>query len=186
MKNLIISLAAASVFFFIGCQENSITDPIANQPVEKPQVGIPDTYIHGIIPIETVLSDPYPVMNSFYRIIGQMEYDLRVFLTDPMLPVPQRYLSLHLETNAELQYFCTFHPFNEEDNLAGFISDVAEDYVPLGGNFVSLLEKTFTIQGREDGMVLKVRFNVTNDRIEINAMWLALPNNNVATIINHY
>lgn len=186
MKNLIISLAAASVLFVIGCQENSITDPIANQPVEKPQVGIPDTYIHGTIPIETVLSDPYLVMNSFYRIIGQMEYDLRVFQTDPMPPVPQRYLSLHLETNAELQYFCTFYPFNEEDNLDGFISDVSEDYIPLGGNFVSLLEKTFTIQGREDGMVLKVRFNVTNDRIEINAMWLALPNNNVATIINHY
>ena len=52
---------------------------------------------------------------------------------------------------------------------------------------MSLLEKTFTIQGRDDGMVLKVRFSVSNDRIELNAMWLALPNANaVATEINHY
>ena len=179
MKNLIISLAAASVLFVIGCQENSITDPIANEPVDKVQSGTPDTYFHGIIPLEGVLRDPYPVGNSFYRITGQIEFDFRMFYMDPIPPAPQRYASLHFETNADLQYFCTVCPFSEEDELAGFIADVSEDYVPLGGNYVSLLEKTFTIQGREDGMVLKVRFLVTYDSLELSTMWLALPNANV-------
>ena len=186
MKNLFVSLVAASVLFVIGCQENSITDPIANEPVEKIQPVIPDTYFHGSIPLENVLADPYPIGNSFYRISGQIDYDFRMFYMDPIPPAPQRYLSLHFETNADLQYFCTVCSPSPEDELAGFIADVSEDFVPLGGNYVSLLEKTFSIQGREDGMLLKVRFNVTNDRIEINAMWLALPNNNVATVINHY
>jgi len=186
MKNLIISLAAASVLFFIGCQENSITDPIANESSNKVQAVTPDTYFHGVIPLEGVLNDPYPVGNSFYRISGQIEYDFRILYMDPIPPVPQRYASLYFETNADLRYFCTVCSPSELDELSGFIAEVSEDFVPLGGNFASLLEKTFTIQGREDGMVLKVRFAVTNDRIELSAMWLALPNaNTVATEINH-
>jgi len=49
MKNLIISLAAASVLFVIGCQENSITDPIANESSHKVQVETTDTYLRGTI-----------------------------------------------------------------------------------------------------------------------------------------
>ena len=93
---------------------------------------------------------------------------------------------MRFETNADLEYFCTVCPPKEEDQLAGFISEVSEEFVPLGGNYVSLLEKTFTIQDREDGMVLKA-LSFSNDRIEFNAMWLALPTaNKEATKINHY
>ena len=187
MKNLFVSLLAASVLFVIGCQENSITDPIANEPVNKVQSGIPEPYISGIIPLEGVLSDPHHVGNSFYRISGQIEYDYRIFYMDPIPPVPQRYASLYFEANADLQYFCTVCQYSEQDNLAGYISDVSEDYVALGGNYVTLLEKTFPIQGGDDKMVLKARFLVTYNRVELSAMWLALPNANVvATEINHY
>lgn len=187
MKNLSISLVTVFVLFLIGCQENSITDPIANESSEKVQAESPDTYFHGIIPLEGLLNDPYPVGNSHYRISGQIEYDFRILYMDPIPPAAQRYASLYFEVNADLQYFCTLYPFSPEDNLSGFITDVSEDLVPLGGSVVSLLEKTFTIQGRDDGMVLKARFAVTDDRIELNAMWLALPNANaVATEIKHY
>ena len=186
MKNLFVSLVTVFVLFVIGCQENSITDPIANEFANKVQAATPDKYFSGIIPLKAVLSDPYPVGNSFYRISGQIEYDFKILYLDPIPPAPQRSASIYFEVNADLQYFCTLDPFPVEDNLSGFIADVSEDLVPLGGNFVPLLEKTFTIQGREDGMVLKARFAVANDRIELNAMWLALPNANlVATDINH-
>ena len=187
MKNLFISLFAASVLLVIGCQENSITDPVVNESIEKIQPGTPDNYFHGVIPLESVLRDPYPIGNSFYRISGQIEYNFRRIYLDPNLPKVQRHISLHLEINADLQNFCTVCPPTEEDELSGFISEISDSYVPVGGNTVSLLEKTFTIQGREDRMVLKARFSVSNDRIELNAMWLALPNaNSVATDINHY
>lgn len=176
MKTLFVCLVAFLFAFIIGCQENSITDPLTTEPIEKVQPGTSDTYRHGFISLESVLSDPYPVGNSFYRISGQIEFDQRIVYVDPMLPASQRYLSLHLETNADLQYFCTVCSPSELDELAGFIADVSEEFIPIGGNYVSLLEKTFTIQGREDGMVLKARFSVSNNRIELNAMWLALPN----------
>jgi hypothetical protein len=182
MKNLFISLVTAAVLFVIGCQENSITDPLATEPVDKVQAGTPDTYLHGFISLEGALKDPYPIGNSFYLINGQIEYEQRTVYADPMLSTSQRHASLYFTTDAEFRYLCTVCPPSAEDDLAGFISDVSEEFVPIGGNYVSLLEKTYTIQGRDDGMTLKVRFLVTSGGVELSAMWLALSNENaVAT-----
>jgi len=187
MKTIFITLITYFLVLIIGCQENSIIDPIPTESVNKVQSDIPDPYISGIIPLQGVLRDPHHIGNSFYRINGQIEYNHRIFYMDPMPPVPQRYASLYFETNADFQYFCTVCSYTELDNLAGYIQDVSEDYVALGGNTVSLLEKTFTIQGCDDKMVLKARFLVTNNRVELGAMWLALPNTNAeATEINQY
>ena len=187
MKTLLLTLTALSLVLFIGCQENSITEPGVNETVGKDQAAAPDKYFQGIIPLEHLLADPYPTTNTFYRITGQIEYSFRIYYADPIPPVPQRYLSVRFETNADLQYVCTVCPPSEEDQLAGFIAEVWEDYRPLDGNNISTIDKTISIQGREDGMVLKTRFLVTEDRIELNAMWLALPGANpIATDINHY
>jgi len=187
MKTLILTLVTLSLAFFIGCQENSITDPVVNAPVNKDQAAAPDKYFQGTIPLEGALDDPYPVINSFYRITGQIEYRFRIYIADPIPPAPQRYLSVRFETNADLYNVCTVCPPSFEDELAGFIAEVSEEQIPLSGEHFTQIEKTFSIQGREDGMVLKVRLLVINDRIELNAMWLALPNaNTIATEINHY
>jgi hypothetical protein len=184
---LIGCLAAAAVLLFVGCQENSITDPIATEAVDKVQVGTGDTYFHGIILLEGALNDPYPVGNSFYRISGQIEYEQKSVHENPMLIVTQRYASLHFNINADLQYVCTVCPPSEEDNIEGIISAESEDLVTLAGSSVSLLEKTYTIQGRDDGMTLKVRFLVTANGTELGAVWLALPSQilEAADIINY-
>ena len=168
MKNLFISLVAVSVLLVIGCQENSITDPVSNKSVNKDQS--PGPYQHGFITLEGTLSDPYPIGNSFYIISGQIEYEHRL--------VSQNYVSLQLLTNANLQYLCTVCSPSEDDVHGEFISTDSEDYLFIAGSF-TVLEKSFTIQGREDGMNLKCRFLVTSGGIELNAMWLALPDNNV-------
>ena len=183
----IACLVAAAVLFFVGCQENSITDPIATEAVDKVQVGTGDTYFHGIILLEVVLNDPYPVGNSFYRISGQIEYEQKSVHENPVLIVTQRFVSLHFSINADLQYVCTLCPPSEEDNIEGFISAESEDLVTLAGSSVSLLEKTYTIQGRDDGMILKVGFLVTANGTELGAVWLALPSHilEAAKIINY-
>lgn len=177
MKQLLFSFVFFSVLFVIGCQENSITDPVSTESINKDQSPAP--YQHGFILLEGALNDPYPIMNSFYIISGQIEYEHRIIYVDPMLPAAQRYVSLYFITDAEFRYLCTVCSPSETDQLAGFITDVSEEFVPIGGNYVSLLEKTFTIQGREDGMILKCRFLVTTGGIELSAMWLALQDNNV-------
>jgi len=174
MKYVIISLVVVALFV-IGCQENSITDPVVNEQIEKNQTGASDTYFQGSITLNTILNDPYPIGNSFYRLNGKIDYELRMIYADPIAPTAQRHISVYFQIDADLRYFCTVCLPNELDELSGFVSEVSESYVPVGGNTVSLLEKTFRIQGREDGMVLKAKFSVSNDRIEINTMWLALP-----------
>jgi hypothetical protein len=177
MKQLLFSLVIFSVLFVIGCQENSITDPLTNESVNKDQNPGPNK--HGFISLEGMLQDPYPIMNSFYIISGQIEYDLSTVSVVPTSPVNQRYSSIYLTTDASFIYLCTVCPPSEQDNLAGFIYEVSEENVPVGGNYVSLLEKTFTIQGRDDEMVLKARFLVTSGGVELSTMWLALLDNNV-------
>jgi hypothetical protein len=169
MKNLFISLAAA-ILFITGCQENSITDQPTNDSLNKDQSPAP--YQHGFISLEAMLEDPYPVMNSFYIISGEIEYEHRV--------VSQNYISLHLLTNADLKYLCTVCSPSETDPLAGFISNDSEDYLLITNSF-TILEKSFTIQGREDGMVLKCRFLVTTGGIELSSMWLALRADDLVT-----
>lgn len=187
MKNIFVALSVVSVLFVIGCQENTITDPVANEPVDKIQPQSPDTYVHGFIDLKGALNDPYPAGNSFYLINGQIEYELRTIYVDPMLPGSQRYLSLYFTTTADFRHLCTVCPPSEEDKISGYISDVSENFVLLGGSNVSLLEKSYTIQDRDDRMTLKIRFLVTTSSIELTAMWLALPNiNSEATAINHY
>ena len=177
MKNLFLPILTFLILLLIGCQENSITDPSSTEPIKKDQT--PGPYLHDFISLESTLSDPYPIGNSYYIINGQIEYELRIIYEDPMLPTAQRYASLYFITNAEFRYLCTVCSPPQSLRLAGFISDVSEEFVPIGGNYVSLLEKTFTIQGREDGMVLKCRFLVTTGGIELSAMWLALTDNDV-------
>jgi len=177
MKNLFLPILVSSILLLIGCQENSITDPVSTESINKDQN--PGTYLHDFISLEGALNDPHPIGNSFYIINGQIEYELRIVYVDPLLPTAGRYASLYLTTNAEFRYLCTVCSQPETDQLAEFISDVSEEFVPLGGSNVSLLEKSFTIQGREDGMTLKCRFLVTASGMGLSSMWLALPDNNV-------
>jgi hypothetical protein len=193
MKNFIISFEkivliflancflASTIMSFSGCCENNITDPVTT--VDKEQLGTTDTYFQGIIRLDGVLDDPYPIGNSFYRIFGQIKYEQQNILYDPALISFTRFANVHLVANAELQYVCTVCSPSPEDELSGFLSEVSDDRVALAGNSVSLLEKTYTILGREDGMMLKFKFAVTFNGVELCAMWLALPETDVIATV---
>lgn len=174
-------LIAAAIISFSGCQENDITGPV--NTIDKDQLDTGDSYYQGIIRLDGVLDDPYPIGNSFYRIFGQIEYDQQNIFSDPALISSTRFANIHLVANAEMQYVCTVCSSSPEDELSGFLSEISDDRVALAGNSVSLLEKTYTIQGRDDGMMLKFRFAVTFNGIELSAMWLALPETDVIAIV---
>jgi hypothetical protein len=178
-------LFAAAVIGLTGCQDNDITALFTS--FDKEQRETSDTIFRGIIRLDGVLGDPYPVGNSFYRIFGEIEFEMKNIINNPMLITSQRLANIHLITSAEFQYNCTVCSPSPEDELSGFLSEVSDDRVALAGSSVSLLEKAYTIQGREDGMLLKIRLIVSNSGVELSAMWLALPNKNPeATVINHY
>jgi len=181
MKTLFITLAALVILFVIGCQENSVTDPLPNGAANKNQ-NI-NTYNHGIIHLQQVLNDPHPIGNSYYIVNGQIEYKHRLVFLNPIQPATGSNVSLHLSIAAGLQYFCSVCSSPSAEELAGFISSELEENLLITGSF-SLLQKSFVIQGREDGMVLTCRFLVTTSGMELSAMRLALQNNSVAATVN--
>jgi hypothetical protein len=178
MKKLFISLIIVSELIVIGCSENAITDPTINESVTKVNSG---SDIHGIIPIENLLNDPYPVGNSFYKIIGQIEYRITDKNLDQKLSATSRDISINLELNADLQHLCTVCQPLVQDDLSGYISEISDFTVRINQNTVMTLEKIFSIQGNENGMLLNVRLSVSNNKIELITMWLSLSVDNETT-----
>ena len=178
MKKLFLTLVTFSLLFVIGCQENSITDPITVEPTNKVQQTDPSN--QGTITLERMLTDPYPVMNSYFIINGAIEYEHTLVYLDPIPPNPQYVVSLNLSVTADLTYFCTVCEPQTSDVSVGTISNESNDEISISiwEDEIFSLEKSFPIQGREDGMVLVCNFLVTTNSVELNEMWLVLPEDN--------
>ncbi|NNJ51948.1 MAG: hypothetical protein HKP17_02165 [Ignavibacteriaceae bacterium] len=166
MKNLFLTMAFFLVLLLIGCQENSITDPVSDDSLKKDVTS--DTYHQGAILLERVLQDPNNVMNSYFLIQGEIEYEHELVYLDPIPPAPQFYVSLNLSIEAELS------DINAPNGPVWMISGEATDliYEFDGGTYT--LTKTFSIQGREDGMYLVCRFIVSANGIELDTISLGL------------
>jgi hypothetical protein len=162
MKQLLSSLVLFFVLFITGCQENSITDPILNESVQKSQT-TGENVISGSIPLEGLLLLP-GWFQSYFSIRGQINYTHELVLLDPAPPAPQYYIDLDLSVRATLI----------DEGYNGFrISSQSEDIIYDSGDRTYILQKSFPVLGRHDGMVLVCRFIVTTDGIELNAKWLA-------------
>ena len=165
MKKLLISLVVFSVLFIIGCQENSITDPVSNESVQKVQTTSPDV-IRGSIPLEGILVIPRS-FNTYCSIEGRINYTHELVLLDPAPPAPQYYINLNLSVRALL---------TDEGHNAFRISSQSEDIVYDSGNGITVLEKSFPVLGRSDGLALVCRLVVTSVGVELDSKWLAFPN----------
>jgi len=165
MKNLFLTIVVFSVLLLIGCQENSITDPIQDEGLQKTD----DPSAHqGIIELEEMLVVP-GAFQSYYSIEGQINYTHELVLVDPQPPAPQYYVALSLNVNADLR-----DPSSLTDPLWG-ITGRSEDIIYVSEEGIYLLEKYYTVQGRKDGMLLMCRFLVTTDGVGLNEMWLVIP-----------
>ena len=162
MKNLFVCFAAVAVLFVMGCQENSIIDPVLTESINKNQTTSPKI-IRGSIPLEGILV-VHGGFQTYYDIEGQINYTHELFPLDPAPPAPQYYINLNLSVRATL---------TDEGHNAFRISSRSEDIVYDSGDGTSILQKSFPVLGRNDGMVLICRFLVTTDGIELTAKWLA-------------
>ena len=160
MKKLLISLVVFSVLFITGCQENSITDPVSTESINKNQT-TSETFTSGVIPLEGLLVVPGG-FQSYYDIQGQINYTHELLLIEPI--PPQYYIDLNLSASATL---------TDDGNNTFRISSTSEDNIYVSDDDISLLEKSFPVLGRNDGMVLVCRFLVTTDGIGLSSMWLA-------------
>ena len=164
MKKLFLTTVVFSVLFIIGCQENSITDPVTVELTNKVQPG--PTH-QGTITLERMLTNPYPVMNSYYMVNGAIEFEHSLEVLNTVPAVQQYSASIKLAISAGLTYLCTVCGENNDEPPAGFISSQSNDTVTFAENDRYILEKSYQIQGREDGMVLVCRFFITTKDVRL-------------------
>ena len=167
MKNLLLTTAFLTALLLIGCQENSITDPVTKDHVNKSQ-SQGGNISQGTFTLDGILVNPANVFNPYYTTEGSIDYRHELVLLDPQPPAPQSYVSLNLVINAVLI----------DTGLPGhntwIISAESDDMLYVSEEGIYLLEKSFPVQRREDGLALVCRFLVTTDGVGFSGMWLAV------------
>jgi len=143
MKTLFVALVALFLAFFIGCQENSITEPVMNDTgAEFTTTTAPDidkdlisTYPGGI-KLTGSIFDPSHRLNSFAEIKGIVRYRLEQIYTDPRPAI-----KVKLYVNAQIKGNCP-----NSDHLWTVIN-TAEDiiYTSPTNEEVYFLEKSFRV-----------------------------------------
>jgi len=186
MKNLFLFFIAISILFVIGCQENTITDPLStetpgtqgvtNETVDK---NVPRDYQDhpNIIKFQKKLESPFTTFyNHTFEVRGAITFEHNVIYLNP--PGPLYRATVYLSIDAELK----------ETWLGGSarwtITGETKDVIYLFGNHSVILVKYFKVEKRSDGMGLACRFGIDKDGVALIDLWLTSPDgdsiNNVA------
>jgi hypothetical protein len=170
MKRTASILAAVVATVLVGCQENSITDPVSVGASEALQLS--KTQPVNSLALHAILHQPGNVHNSFVEITGVVAYQTSVVPLDPIPPNPQYAVRLHLTANAEVR---PYEPTVPPMLPVWHVSETSEDWVPIPESGATFVTKGYQIAGRIDGMLLKVKLQVTLTGVELSSMWLELP-----------
>jgi hypothetical protein len=171
MKNLIFAFAVSSALFIISCQESSLTDPVSVESANKVQIQ-EETIIDGNFPLSGVLVDPANRVYSHFMIEGGINYTHEKVFLDPIPSAPQYYISLKFSVNALLT-----GPEDSPNYNSWKISSNSEDLVYVSEEGILLIEKSYPVLGRSDGLTLVCRYLVTTEGVGLNHLWLEVGNN---------
>ena len=191
MKKLFLILVALSVLFVIGCQENTITDPLSAESsgtqgitnvtaVKNITQDVPD-----VIRFDNVLNSPYisivNIPRECFIVAGTIEVDHKVWQLDPIDPSPQYRVVVKLCMDAEMN--CAA---GNERNRWFIKCDTENTMHFLTGDELITLTKYYTFEGRSDRMQLVCEFEVTLEGVSLKSMKLRLPKYSVEKIFNNF
>jgi hypothetical protein len=157
MKKLLFSFVVFTVLLFIGCQENSITDPVSNNTnlnlATSEQSFLDKDIISsypGVIKLEGTLFDPSHYFNNYAAISGFVRYSLDKVILDRIpedTPIKVRlYVNAELKEDPSGQY-----------SKSLFVNGASEDYVykSAPNDPVYYLEKSFSVKKNPLNLVFK-------------------------------
>jgi hypothetical protein len=156
MKKLFLTTVIFSVLLFIGCQENSITDPVGT--LEKTG----DPVNREIIQMNFVIDDP---LAGSIELVGEVYYTHEVFNSDQLSNL--FLVSVSLDLNAQLNDMLGMM------HLDWSSSGKSEDSMYISEEGIYILQKAYSITNRND-VVLIVQYLVTTEGVGIPNCWLEL------------
>lgn len=169
MKTTMLVLNLLATILIVGCQDNSITDPITAAASEGQQLSKPQPV--NSLALHAIVREPGNDLNSFVEITGVVAYQTILVPLDPIPPNPQFAVILTLNADAEVRSYNPRVPFSPVWHVLGS----STEWVPVPESGNAFVTKSYKINGRSDGMLLKVKFQVTLTSVELSSMWLELP-----------
>ncbi len=113
MKTLFVFLAAIFFAFFIGCQENSITDPVDSGTTEQENIFSKDLFTFtypNVIKLDDMAYDPSHRLNSYAEISGVVRYGIQNIKKGNIFSnygtPPDKKYKVSIYVNAELKGGC--------------------------------------------------------------------------------
>jgi len=156
MKKLFLTTVAFSVLLLIGCQENSITEPVGT--LEKTGNSVSREIIH----INFFVEDPFAGRSE---LVGDVYYTHELLNSDQLSN--QFLVSVSLELNSQLfDMLGMMHPDWSS-------SGKSEDSMYISEEGIYILQKAYRITNRDD-VVLVVQYLVTTEGVGVPNCWLEI------------
>ena len=156
MKKLFLTTVAFSVLLLIGCQENSITEPVGT--LKKTGNSVSREIIH----INFVLEDP---IAGSSELIGEVLYTHELLNSDQLSS--QFLVSVSIDFNSQLyDMLGMMHPDWSS-------SGKSEDSMYISEEGIYIIQKAYRITNRDD-VVLVVQYLVTTEGVGVPNCWLEI------------
>lgn len=174
MKKLFVLIVFTVAVLFAGCQDNNITDPAVSPSLNKTANTVEPNNT-GYINLKSVLKDPNSALNQKYDLSGMAEYTLQMKPVRVVDPVVQEYdIAIDLSIAAELieeQSLVDPNVMPATWDIRGELMDRV--YVKPGT--AQYIDKSFSIEGRRDGLTLLCEFEVKPLGIALKSVKLERP-----------
>jgi hypothetical protein len=170
MKKILFSAVVSSfLLLLIGCQDNSMTNPVSSQSLNKTDP-IGSNFVENVIPLDYKLIDPVN-KDIEYKLSGDISYTEEVLKSGTQDVAPQYAIKLDNSILANLKIISS-----SDIKLNSWkISSQADNIVKITSDNADILVKSFPVIGNPDRLELVCTFTVSADGEELTKVALESP-----------
>lgn len=161
MKKIFFLMAFSLVLLLIGCNENSASNPVSPDTINKSASGL-GTEHRGDIYLDQKLQSP-DVLGDYFQLNGDINYT-----EETLGQIPQSSIAgLDEKLDISIEATLTDISVNTTKPVIWKISSESGDLVTLPQNGSNELVKTYLVPGRTDKLELVCTFTVTLDGLKL-------------------
>lgn len=170
MKIMVFSLALATLLMF-GCKDNSVTDPVSPNQINKTSESSGNTFM-GAIPLDKVLAAPGPgPLVKYYDLVGKIDFNGEFTGIPPNQTKEIEDLKLEILIDARLEAISNKDPNHD----VWMISSESQNRFYVTPDGQKVFEKTYPVLHRKDKMQLVCTFTVTTRNLVLDNIVLTTP-----------
>ena len=168
MKKYFVVSIILSLFLLLSCKDNTMNNPVS--PNMNTVQKTTDNFKTGEIQLDQILTVP-GITETYYQLNGTISYREDIFPNNLSTSTKEPDINLDLTLDGKL-----YNPDGaNHDSWAVKGNSQEELYVSPDG--IKLLNKTYTIEGRKDGLELVCTFLLTTDNIRLSNVNLSFADN---------